>query len=59
MTQTTRRFPLSLTSFDLRLLAMLTMLADHVAKTLVLDSNLTTALGYLGRLASPFLLFRS
>ena len=59
MTQTTRRFPLSLTSFDLRLLAMLTMLADHVAKTLVLDSNLTAALGYLGRLAFPFLLFRS
>ena len=49
MTQTTRRFPLSLTSFDLRLLAMLTMLADHVAKTLVLDSNLTAGLRYLGR----------
>ena len=58
MTQTTRRFPLSLTSFDLRLLAMLTMLADHVAKTLVLDSNLTAALGYLGRLAFPIFAFQ-
>lgn len=58
MTQTTRRFPLSLTSFDLRLLAMLTMLADHVAKALVLNSALTAALGCLGRLAFPIFAFQ-
>lgn len=48
---------IQLSSFDLRLIAMISMLCDHAAKTLTLGFN-TYWLFFLGRLAFPIFAFQ-